>query len=88
VIVKIRLGREMRYVPVLEDRIFHIVLPFAAYATLFVSGIVANWHEVGALYVVAAVALVLMLVGIHNAWDAALYIAMAKRSGESEGHEP
>ena len=81
VIVKIRLGREMRYVPVLEDRIFHIVLPFAAYATLFVSGIATNWHEVGALYFVAAAALVLMLVGIHNAWDAALYIAMAKRSG-------
>jgi len=79
-IVRRRLGQEMRYVPVLEDRIFHIALPIVAYSTLFVSGVTACWHQVGALYVVAATALLLMFIGIHNAWDAAIYIAMAKRS--------
>jgi hypothetical protein len=69
----------MHYVPVLEDRIWHIVLPSVAYLSLFVSAIAAYSHEVGALYVVAATALLLLLIGIHNAWDAAVYIAMRKR---------
>lgn len=78
-IIMLRFGREMQYVPVLEDRIWHVVLPFAAYAALFVSGISAYRYEVAALYVVAIAALLLLLIGIHNAWDAALYIAMTKR---------
>jgi hypothetical protein len=32
----------------------------------------------GALYVVAVSALLLLLIGIHNAWDAVVYVAMTK----------
>ncbi|MEA2339503.1 MAG: hypothetical protein QOE82_3510 [Thermoanaerobaculia bacterium] len=78
-IVASRFRREMHYVPVLEDRIWHVALPAVAYTALFVSGISAYWHEVGALYVVAVCALLLLLVGIHNAWDAAVYIATMKQ---------
>jgi len=78
-IVMLRFGKEMSYVPVLEDRIWHIVLPAIAYTTLFASGVSAYWHEVGALYVVAVTALLLLLIGIHNAWDAAVYIASRKQ---------
>jgi len=78
-IVAFRIRRQMRYVPVLEDQIWHVVLPLLAYATLFVSGVSAYWHEVGALYVIAAAALLLLLIGIHNAWDGAVYISMQKR---------
>jgi hypothetical protein len=79
IIVMLRFGKEMHYQPVLEDRIWHVVFPSIAYTGLFVSGIAAYWHEVGALYIVAATALLLLLIGIHNAWDAAVYIAMRKR---------
>ncbi|HEV7485489.1 MAG TPA: hypothetical protein VGQ65_07380 [Thermoanaerobaculia bacterium] len=79
-IVMLRFGKEMHYKPVLEDRIWHIVLPSLAYTSLFVSAIAADRHEVGALYVVAATALLLLLIGIHNAWDAAVYIAMRRRN--------
>jgi len=78
-IVMLRFGKEMHYKPVLEDRIWHIVLPSIAYTALFASGISAYRHEVAALYVVAATALLLLLIGIHNAWDAAVYIAMRKQ---------
>ncbi|HEX3577455.1 MAG TPA: hypothetical protein VHY33_02730 [Thermoanaerobaculia bacterium] len=78
-IVMLRFGKEMHYKPVLEDRIWHIVLPSAAYVALFASGIATYRHEVSALYIVAATALLLLLIGIHNAWDAAVYIAMRKR---------
>ena len=79
VIVALRFRKEMHYTPVLEDRIWHVVLPFTAYTALFVSGLSAYQHEVGALYVVAATALLLLLIGIHNAWDAAVYIAITKQ---------
>jgi hypothetical protein len=78
-IVALRFRKEMHYTPVLEDRIWHVVLPFTAYTALFVSGLSAYQHEVGALYVVAATALLLLLIGIHNAWDAAVYIAITKQ---------
>jgi len=78
-IVMLRFGKEMHYKPVLEDRIWHLVLPSVAYVSLLASGIATYRHEVGALYVVAATALLLLLIGIHNAWDAAVYIAMRKR---------
>ena len=71
--------QEMRYKPVLEDWISHVTLPFIAYLTLFLSAVAIYRHEVGALYVVAATALLLLFIGIHNAWDAAIYIAMSKR---------
>ena len=79
IIVMLRFGKEMHYKPVLEDRIWHIVLPSVAYVALFTSGIATYRHEVGALYVVAATALLLLLIGIHNAWDAAVYIATRKQ---------
>jgi hypothetical protein len=78
-VASIRIGRQTVYVPVLEDTICHVVLPLAAYATLFVSGLSVYRHEVGALYVIAATALLLLLTGIHNAWDGAVYIAATKR---------
>ena len=78
-IVALRFGKEMHYKPVLEDRIWHIILPSIAYIALFASGVVTYRHEIGALYVVAATALLLLLIGIHNAWDAAVYIAMRKQ---------
>ena len=78
-IVASRFGRGMRYVPVLEDLISHIILPFVAYTTLLVTGVSVYWHAVAALYIIAATALLLLLLGIHNAWDSALYIAMSKR---------
>ena len=70
----LRFGKEMHYKPVLEDYIWHIALPSVAYVALFASGIAAYWHEVQALYIVALTALLLLLIGIHNACDAAVYI--------------
>jgi hypothetical protein len=72
-IITIRLMRvQTAYKPVLEDWMFHAVLPFAAYATLAVSALVFRWNLHGTLFAVAA-ALMLLFVGIHNAWDGITY---------------
>ena len=72
-------ARRVNYKAVLEDWIWHLVLPLIAYASLLVAGFEARTHPEGPLYVVAASALLLLYIGIHNAWDTAMYISITKR---------
>jgi hypothetical protein len=67
------------YRPEFEDWLFHVLLPMTAYVTLAASAFAAgSWgHE--ALFGVGAAALLLLFVGIHNAWDAVTYHVFAKK---------
>ena len=78
----IRAGRQKGYEPVLEDWLWHCGFPIAAYAALLLTGIAAYYRTTGALYVLAVTALSLLFIGIHNSWDAAVYISVHKRDGE------
>ena len=70
IVVFRRMQTQTAYKPVFEDWAFHVLLPFAAYGTLAVTAFV----DVGtALFAVAGAALLLLFVGIHNAWDAVTY---------------
>lgn len=73
IIVTRRLRAQTTYKPVFEDRLFHVLLPFAAYAAMAASACVACSHERPALFLVAASALLLLFIGIHNAWDIVTY---------------
>jgi hypothetical protein len=78
-----RMRTQNVYKPVLEDWAFHALLPFAAYATLATSAWLAVLHAASAMFGVAAAALLLLFVGIHNAWDAVTYhIFVGKGGGE------
>ena len=68
-----RMRTQTLYKPVFEDWLFHVLLPLLAYTTLAVSAEEARWHERDALFGVAATALLLLFIGIHNAWDAVTY---------------
>jgi hypothetical protein len=68
--------RQTAYVPVLEDWIWHGVLPLVAYAALLGAAIAVPRHAAASLFVVGATAVLLLFVGIHNAWDAVTYIAL------------
>jgi hypothetical protein len=78
-LVAIRARRQTSYDPVLEDWLFHVILPLLAYLGLFVTGIAMRRGFEGALYGVAASALLLLFIGIHNAWDAAVWIATSSQ---------
>jgi hypothetical protein len=71
-----RARRQTGYQLVMEDWIWHVVLPFVAYATLLAAAIVLRRYVVASLFVVAAVSLLLLFIGIHNAWDTVTYIAL------------
>ena len=67
------------YKPVLEDWIWHVVLPLVAYTVTTGSAIALPSHPEPALFAIAGMALLLLYVGIHNAWDTVTYIAVETR---------
>jgi len=84
VIVSRRLRAQTIYQPVLEDWLFHVLLPFAAYAVLAGSAYLAHSHARPALFVLGAATLLLLFVGIHNAWDAVTYHVFIKKREQRE----
>jgi hypothetical protein len=68
-----RMYKQGAYKPVFEDWLFHAALPFVAYATFAISAWLFIVHPVDAMFAVAAAALLLLFIGIHNAWDAVTY---------------
>lgn len=82
-IITRRAARTKNYKPVLEDWIWHVILPFAAYATLGVAAATFTRHESDALFAVAATALLLLFIGIHNSWDTVTYIALEEARGRT-----
>ncbi len=78
-IVARRMRLQTAYGPVLEDWLFHCVLPLAAYAILALSAFAAPSHTREALFGVGTAALLLLFIGIHNAWDAVAYHVFVRR---------
>lgn len=64
-----------QYKPVLEDWAWHGMIPGLAYIALLAAAIMLTSRTELALYFVGSVSLTLLFVGIHNAWDVALYSA-------------
>ena len=81
-VVARRMRRQSAYRPVFEDWLFHVLLPFAAYVILTGSSFAARPYTRLALFTVGAAALMLLFVGIHNAWDTVTHLVFVR------GHVP
>ncbi len=81
-VVTRRALRQTGYQPVLEDWVWHSALPALAYATLFVAGAYLIGNGAGALFFVGPAALLLVFVGIHNAWDTVEYVILERAKRE------
>jgi hypothetical protein len=81
-VVARRLRAQTAYRPVFEDWLFHVLLPFAAYATLAGAAFAAQPYTRTALFVVGAAALLLLFVGIHNAWDTVTHLVFVRGRGK------
>ena len=83
VIVLRRVRRTTSYRPIFEDWLFFFILPLIAYVDLLIAAVVLQRSPGPALFAIAGAALVLLFVGIRNAWDTVVYVAL-NRSGESQ----
>jgi hypothetical protein len=65
VLVARRLRQQTTYQPVFEDRLFHVLLPFLAYALLGAAACTACFYSRPALFLAGGAALLLLFIGIH-----------------------
>jgi hypothetical protein len=70
-----RLGHVVSYLPEWDDWLWYGALPFVAYAGLLLAALLLPGHTTQALFGVAAVQVLLLAVGIRNAWDVVTYLA-------------
>jgi len=71
-----RARRQQGYKPVFEDWLWHALLPFSAYLGIVAAAVLLQRDPAPALFVIGAAALLLLFIGIHNAWDTVTYIAI------------
>jgi hypothetical protein len=88
-----RARRQGAYRMVLEDWLWHIVFPLTAHAMLLAAGLALVRRPAGALFTIAAVVLLLLIIGIHNAWDTVTFLVLKgiepeRRDGDGQGPPP
>ena len=82
-----RAREQSTYKPVLEDWLFHVLLPATAYGILAAAAYAARFHIDRALFGVATASLLLLFIGIHNAWDSVTYLVFVRRQGQPKDPE-
>jgi hypothetical protein len=87
VIVIRRARRQNDYQPVLEDWLWHSIFPFISYTALVIAAIVLPSNPVPALFGVAAVTILLLFTGIHNAWDTVIFVVVEFSQQEDKSQD-
>ena len=72
------------YIPVHEDWIWNAVLPAIAYGAFLAAAFLIRRQPEASMYGVAAVSVLLVFIGIHNAWDVAVWNSLRKRNDSTE----
>jgi len=84
VVVTKRAHEQTVYKPVFEDWLWHSILPFCAYGVMTVAAFVLRHDPERALFLVGGAVLLLLFIGIHNAWDTVTFIALTYGPGGTE----
>lgn len=78
------------YIPVFEDWLWYAACPLVAYIVLLVAAILLPGNPLAALFAIGAVMVLLLFLGIRNAWDVVTFIAIERftsRNGQNERKE-
>jgi hypothetical protein len=86
-IVLRRALRQNDYQPVLEDWLWHTIFPFLSYASLVGAAIELMSYPVPALFAIAAATVLLLFIGIHNAWDAVTYLITTRLQPQDKSQD-
>jgi hypothetical protein len=76
IMITAKARQQKGYKPVFEDWLFHSILPLISYTLLLVSGLLMTSRTTLALFMIGTMAITLLLVGIHNAWDTVTFIVV------------
>ena len=66
------------YKPVLEDWVWHTILPFLAYAAIGAGAIRLAAKTELSLLAFGAASMLLLVIGVHNAWDTVTFIVVER----------
>jgi|SRR5262252_2442365 len=80
-IVVRRTRRQTEYLPVLEDWLFHAVLPLLAYLSIAAAVTWLPRYPALLLFVVGGSGVLLLFIGIHNAWDTVTFLVLSQWDG-------
>src|SRR5690348_16694462 len=85
-IVLRRMRRQADYTPVLEARLWHTIFPFISYAALLMAAILLMAGATFALFITGGATVLLLFIGIHNAWDNVTYVIVegSRRENKSQ----
>ncbi len=68
--------KQTTYRPDWEDWMWYGWLPVTIYASLALAGFAVTRNPTSGLFLLAAISLALLFLGIHNSWDSVTYIAV------------
>src|SRR5215218_76220 len=88
IVITVRAGRQTQYKPVLEDWLFHALFPVVAYGGLVAGAMLLHRDLADALFIVGAMTLFLIFIGIHNAWDTVTYLMVQGAGGDASPESP
>ena len=83
-IVLRRMWRVPNYQSTLEDWLWYMAFPLFAHVLLIVAALVLLKNPSLALYIVSSAMMLLLLVGIRNAWDMVTFLAVERSHSENK----
>ncbi len=83
----VEMAQGSAYRPVLEDWLGHVVLPLIGYIVVLLAALLLPGSTQLALFGVAGVLLLLLFVGIHNAWDTAAFVVLTPSQSDERPSE-
>jgi hypothetical protein len=86
IIVLRRMLRVPHYQSTSEDWTWYLILPLLASILLIIAAFMLPKNPAPALYIVGAATMLLLLVGIRNAWDNVTFLAVERAHSERSEH--
>jgi len=78
IVVMRRMRRVPQYQTPLKDWLWYMAFPLIAYIVIIVAAIALPANPALALHIISAAVIVLLFLGIHNAWDLVTYFAVER----------
>ncbi|HLZ62182.1 MAG TPA: hypothetical protein VKR06_34995 [Ktedonosporobacter sp.] len=87
VIIIRRARRQTDYKPVLEDWLWHMIVPLISYTVLAIAALLLPGNPGLALFGIGTVTVLLLFTGIHNAWDTVTYVIVERSQPENQSQD-